>query len=181
MAVTWFNVPYRFVTGDGVYGNDGSLINKTVFEYAAYTVNQNPFLGKPAGTLLFEGMQISDPQVRPFPDVYEEPAGSGKYAYENIFTCDITMYFLHRDPTPAVDYKGFGYYPGGAKNSYNNVYGGHNLVPDSRTGKYWAAVFTQNLTPAKDVVDQTAQNTIYPSFPHELLFADPAYVMPYLP
>lgn len=181
LAVTWFNVPYRFTTGEGVYGNKGDLVNKTVFEYAAYTVNQYEFLGKPAGTLLFEGVQISEPQVRPFPSVYEEPPGSGKYAYENIFTCDITMFFLHRDPKAEIDYAGLGYEPGGTINTYNNVYAGHNLLPDARIGKYYAGVYTQALDGAKQVVSQTAQNTIYPSFPHELLFTDPAYTIPFLP
>lgn len=181
LAVTWFNVPYRFATGDGVYDSKGKRSGKTVFEYAAYTVNQNDFLGKPAGTLLFEGIQISEPQVAPFPDLTEIPAGSGKYGFINNFTCDITMYFIHRNPPPALDYKLLGYSPGGVINSYNNVYAGHNLLPDARNGKYFAGVFTKSLNAAQQLIDQTTQNTIFPSFPHELLFADPAAVMPYLP
>lgn len=189
VQVTWYNVPLSFATGETAYNNMGVQQARTVFDYAAYTVNANKFLSYDPGTLLFEGVDVGEIEARPFPWPYEYPAGSGWYAYRNIFTCNLTLSFLHRDPPKGIDYFSLGYKPDGAKNTYNNIYAGHNLVPNQQTGKYYAAIFSNNLTGDvggigglfNDIANPSAQNAIYPSFPHELLFCDPSWVLPYLP
>jgi len=189
IEVTWYNVPYSFATGEMAYNNQGVQQTRTVFDYAAYTVNHNKFLNCDPGTLLFEGVQVGEIEARPFPWAYEYPAGSGYYAYRNIFTCNLTLSFLHRDPPKGFDYYANGYKPGGINNTYNNVYNGHNLIPNALTGKYYAAVYSNNLSADQpglagffnNLVNPQAGNTIYQSFPHELLFCDPAWILPYLP
>lgn len=188
-TVTWYNVPYSFATGEVAYNNQGVQQTRTVFDYAAYTVNYNKFLGCEPGTLLFEGVEVGDIEARPFPWPYEYPAGSGYYAYRNIFTCNLTLSFLHRDPPKGIDYFAAGWKPDGVNNTYNNIFGGHNLVPNQQTGKYYAAIWSPNVSADQagvagffnGLVDASRQNTIYSAFPHELLFTDPAWTMPYLP
>lgn len=176
VKVTWYNVPYAFANGEGVYQSNGVVGNRTVFSYATCTVNHNAFLGYNPGTLLFEGADVSEPGVRPFPTPIEFPAGSGKYIYRNIFTCDITLNFLHRDPKSVEDYAGNGYKPGGTNNTGNNIWAGHNLLPMGSSGDYYAAQFIPNKNNGL-----TAKLAVFPSFPHELLFCDPSWVVPFLP
>lgn len=189
VEVTWYNVPYSFITGEVAYNNQGVQQARTVFDYAAYTVNYNKFLSYDPGTLLFEGVTVGEIEARPFPWPIEYPSGSGYYAYRNIFTCNLTLSFLHRDPPKGIDYMALGYKPDGLTNTYNNIYNGHNMIPNALNGKYYAAIYSNNLSNDQagvagffnQVVDHTAANTIYQAFPHELLFTDPAWCLPYLP
>ena len=189
ITVQWFNVPYSFVTGESAYDAEGKPTTTTPLQIGLNTVNQHPFLGKAAGTLLFEGVKVNNIGTRPFPEYVELPAGSGKYGFRYIRVCDLELTFIYRDPKPAVDYGAL------LKNTStvqgqtgvvqgNNVLAGHNLLPNARNGQYYAGVMTSKIVdpnernPAKYGASFEKQCVLYPSFPHQLLFTDPAWSCP---
>lgn len=178
ITVQWFNVPYRFVTGEGAYDAEGKPTTTTPIQIGLNTVNQYAFLGKPAGTLLFEGVNITSIGTRPFPEYVDTPPGSGKYSFRYLRVCDLELNFVYRDPKPAVDYGGI--------LQGNNVLAGHNLLPNARNGQYYAGVMTakqvnpSETDPSKYAPDFSKQCTQYTSFPHQLLFTDPAWSCPSL-
>lgn len=192
VKLTWYKVPYSFVnsgaTGSGGrtyrvsgYPARATLTNENMLTYCNYKVNQYDFMGYKAGTLLLTGVSTTEPEANPFPAYTEWPPGSGNYIPDNTFTTDITFTFLYREPRPAINYEALGYYPGGVGG--NNVFYGHNLVPNYADGLYYAAIKTEKLTSSGVVLPKNyyTANLIYESFPFQLLFADPSYVMPYLP
>jgi hypothetical protein len=191
ITVQWFNVPYRFVTGEGAYDAEGNPTTTTPLQIGLNTVNQHPFLGKPAGTLLFEGVKVTSVGTRPFPEYVEFPEGSGQYSFRYLRVCDLELNFIYRDPKPAVDYNEL------LKNTEtlvgqsgvlqgNNVLAGHNLLPNARNGQYYAGVLTSkkldaNATnPAEYKPAFRKQCVQFSSFPHQLLFTDPAWSCPSL-
>lgn len=184
ITVQWFNVPYSFVTGEGAYDAEGKPTTTTPLQIGLNTVNQHPFLGKPAGTLLFEGVKVNGIGTRPFPEYVELPAGSGKYGFRYIRVCDLELTFIYRDPKPAVDYAAV--LKGTGIRQNNNILAGHNLLPNARNGQYYAGVMTSKIVdpnernPAKYGASFEKQCVLYPSFPHQLLFTDPAWSCPSL-
>ena len=200
ITVQWFNVPYSYITGEGAYDKEGKLTTTTPIQIGLNTVNQYEFLGKKAGTLLFEGVKVVSIGTRPFPEYVEWPVGSGKYTFRFIRVCDLELSFVYRDPPAGVKYeallKGKSPYIVGGNNADvigqggilqgNNVLAGHNLLPNARNGKYYAGVYSKKianvgaLQPDLYDPDFKAQSVLYPSFPHQLLFTNPAWSCPRL-
>ena len=200
ITVQWFNVPYSYITGEGAYDKEGKLTTTTPIQIGLNTVNQYEFLGKKAGTLLFEGVKVVSIGTRPFPEYVEFPVGSGKYTFRFIRVCDLELSFVYRDPPAGVKYesllKGKSPYIEGGNNADvlgqggilqgNNVLAGHNLLPNARNGKYYAGVYSKKIAnvgvPQPDLYnpDFKAQAVLYPSFPHQLLFTNPAWSCPRL-
>lgn len=184
ITVQWFNVPYSFVTGEGAYDAEGKPTTTTPLQIGLNTVNQHPFLGKPAGTLLFEGVKINSIGTRPFPEYVETPVGSGKYSFKYLRVCDLELTFIYRDPKPAVDYAAV--LGGTGIRQNNNILAGHNLLPNARNGQYYAGVLTSRRVdpngndPSQYKPDFTKQVMQFTSFPHQLLFTDPAWSCPSL-
>ena len=196
ITVQWFNVPYSYITGEFAYDAEGKLTTTTPIQIGLNTVNQYEFLGKKAGTLLFEGVKVVSIGTRPFPEYGEYPVGSGKYTFRFIRVCDLELTFVYRDPPAGVKYESLlkGKWPykdpipagqGGILQG-NNVLAGHNLLPNARNGKYYAGVYSKKIAnvgafqPDLYDPDFTEQSVLYPSFPHQLLFTNPAWSCPRL-
>ncbi len=190
ITVQWFNVPYHYVTGEGSYDHEGKPTTTTPLQIGLNTVNQYPFLGKPRGTLLFEGVKVISIGTRPFPEYVELPPGSGKYTFRYLRVCDLELNFVYRDPPAAVKYGAYfatrptlpgqtGLLQG------NNVLAGHNLLPNARNGKYYAGLLTSQVNdpgaaPIDYAVNLKKQCTQFVSFPHQLLFTNPHWSCPSL-
>lgn len=196
ITVQWFNVPYSFITGEGAYDAEGKRTTTTPIQIGLNTVNQYEFLNKKAGTLLFEGVKVVSIGTRAFPEYVEYPVGSGKYSFRFIRVCDLEFNFVYRDPPAGVNYASllknkwaYGGEPPATQGGVlqgNNVLAGHNLLPNARNGKYYAGVYSKKIANVgalqPDLYDPnfTEQSVLYPSFPHQLLFTNPAWSCPRL-
>jgi hypothetical protein len=145
LKFTWFFVPYEIVFSENVLSGLGK-------------VNQYPFYGYPAGTLLFEGVEIKR-YPPPAQIILADPFIRGPVGAK---LCDITFVCTALIQTPRD--------LGGGIPDYNNAIGnfrvpfGHNLVPWPGDLKYY-----YSLSSAPTGAGFTPR-PIYGSYPFERLF-----------
>ncbi len=165
IKVTWYCVPYEYIdTGDS------SL--PSWIELGLGCVNQFDWWNYKAGSMLLEGVMVNryTPAV-PKSIVWN---GSGLVSYANQKLCDISFMFSHLYPVIGKDtLKIFGLEAGGnratprAPKNDNVIQAGHNLVPYAhQMGWFYARTKIPGYTASDN-------QPLYPSFPFQLLFANP--------
>lgn len=192
VTFVWHAVPYSFILGKGSantpFGPPALGDGLSVFDFAGGTINQNAFLGFPAGTLLFMGAEPTNIRPVPFPEIsLAFNMGGAKYLWSNSRICDIEMKFMYRNPKSPFTYPKSG-------EEGNRVYAGHNLMLNAQDGQYYPVFWskywdTGNPGPAppatpkrntKPFPPTTGMGLTYNSFAHELLFSNPDYTVPIL-
>lgn len=141
IKMTWFFVPYEIVFAENVTSGLGK-------------VNQYPFYGFPAGSLLLEGTEV---KRYPPPEqiIKPDPLGTGPVAQK---LCDITFVFScltqgNNDLSTKIP----------ASTPFKISYG-HNLLPRAGELKYHYAETKYDLNPA------LSGRPVYESYPMERLF-----------
>ena len=169
VIVKWFCIPYSYVTGSNVSGN------RTVFDLAIGSVNQNPMFGPAlddnagyaAGTLLLEGMNVTRIYPKPFPTLAPLDTLVNTFHFDAELLCDIDLIYAHRDPETDEEY---------SDTEGNNVYAGHNLLPYLQQNTWYAGIVRAAIENGNTINTGTIMPLIYPSFPMELLFCNPKWV-----
>lgn len=190
VTLKWHSVPYSFILGKG-YANppfapDAPNDGMSVFDFAGGTINQNAFLGFPAGTLLFMGAEPTNIRAVPFPVAAAAKNLPNRYLWLNDRICDIEMKFQYRNPPTDVEYPK-------PKEEGNRVYAGHNLMLNAQDGKYYVVFWAKcwDTKPPADPNTPTRNQKpfpfnvagvglVYNSFAHELLFTNPDFTVPFL-
>jgi hypothetical protein len=167
----WYGIPYEWLTGPDIQVAGGPPKGFSILDYAQGTINQYNFDGWPEGTLLYTGAKVSKIYNRPYPQI----------AYNKISPkrlCDLDLKFTYRDPRRRLEDEN----PvSGLKQHGSFVPRGNNTVPNARDGYNYPVVYqgvgTGTPLPDSPFISQTEGGQgIYPSFPHEFLFQDPAYI-----
>ena len=167
----WYGIPYEWLTGPDIQVAGGPPKGFSVLDYAQGTINQYNFDGWPEGTLLYTGAKVSKIYNRPYPQI----------AYNKISPkrlCDLDLKFTYRDPRRRLEDED----PVSGLKQYGSfVPRGNNTVPNARDGYNYPVVYqgvgTGTPLPDRPFISETdGGQGIYPSFPHEFLFQDPAYI-----
>ena len=167
----WYGIPYEWLTGPDIQVAGGPPKGFSVLDYAQGTINQYSFDGWPEGTLLYTGAKVSKIYNRPYPQI----------AYNKISPkrlCDLDLKFTYRDPRRRLEDED----PVSGLKQYGSfVPRGNNTVPNARDGYNYPVVYqgvgTGTPLPDRPFISETdGGQGIYPSFPHEFLFQDPAYI-----
>lgn len=144
VKITWFFVPYEVVFGENIASGIGK-------------VNQYDFYGYPAGSLLFEGVEVKK-YPPPYPNILPNPLANGPSTEK---VCDITFVFSCLQQTgnelgsgiPAINPVG----------RYKIPYG-HNLLPWPGDLKWY---YAETSAPAGAA---WSPRPVYGSYPMERLF-----------
>jgi hypothetical protein len=168
VVYTWYGVPYEWLTGPDVTKVFGPPAGFSILDLAQGTVNQTSFDNWPAGTLLYVGAKTKQIYNRPFPPI----TASNTLTPSRL--CDLELMFIYRDPRRRNEDKD----PvAGLKSRGAFIPRGNNLVPNARDGYWYPAMYTSAQVKIGGPLISTTNGTpsLYPSFPHQLLFQDPAY------
>lgn len=146
LTITWHQVPYAVSEGPNIFNGLGM-------------VNQQKWWGYEAGTLLFLGIDTTEPVPPPFPDLETDPdLGTTVPSADKVVNIVFNMLYCEpvmgaRVTPPLTNYIAYG----------------HNAQPWFKDGKYYYA--TTGTT-----IDQDPANGVPPyfSYPFDLLFTPSA-------
>lgn len=170
VLVRWYRVPYRYVLSPLSY-----------FDSLQGHVNQRPWEGYPAGTLLLQGTNVLRVYAPTFPDV-EVYTGNEAVSQERL--CDLEFQMLYKDwvpksdpgtpqPNPSHIPAGHNLVPWGGRRDFyyvvNSRPGGNVLIPPALAGGLGAAIGAAVMV----AITGTVREPLYPSLPFELLFQNP--------
>lgn len=138
VEIKWYCVPYSFVESE-----------KSFIAAGLGRVNQGPWNGHDAGSLLYTSAHIDRVYTPPFPD-FIEYQGAAIPSQQKL--CDITLQFMQRNQSPAQTY---------TVTNQSHVAAGHNLILNAMDGKWY---YVENVSSGLP---------LYPSYPFQLLFSNP--------
>lgn len=167
IKMTWYHVPYAYV-------ETGNTSITSYIQEGIGCINQHDWWIYPEGTLLLDGIHV----VRYAPLVPKISAYGVSGATAESTTvlssqklCNITFLFSFWNPPLGKDLAGNSATPTVSARS-QIVQAGHNLVPYAHAMQYYY-VKTTNLNAA---FTNAINRPIYPSFPFQLLFANPGII-----
>lgn len=163
ITYNWYGVPYEWLTGPDQAVPGGVPRGFSVLDKVQGHINQSEFDGWPAGTLLYTGTKTKSIYNRPYPQITAQNIISPKRL------ADLQLEFVYRDPRKREE-------DDTQANRGALIYRGNNLVPNARDG-YWYMVRYFGTETSNPLSHPTlGAMGVYPSFPFQFLFQDPAYI-----
>lgn len=143
----WFQVPFGYVDSENSY-----------LDQHIGKINQKPWYGWPAGSLLYEGFKAKR-YVPSVPDLVQEEDTS-QFSTDKLCDIEFAFTYVRRTQSSVPDFSAI---------NRSWVAAGHNLLPWFGDRQYYHAVY-----PSQSALNTTSGwKPTYESFPFQLLFQDP--------